>query len=261
MNPQTCEKTVHVIPGNAQYIGMRTEQQDAFAFSDVLDETVLSQQGALAVVADGMGGMRNGREASTIAVKTFLSDYCTRCVNNQIEEALDHAIRQANAAVYGLAAECGVVSQMGTTLVAAAVYGGALYWASAGDSRLYVYRDNFLIQQTQDHVYGTLLEEQTACGLITREDADKNEEKHALFSFLGMSGIERIDKNKVPIKLHAHDKILLCSDGLYNTLSYDEIADCLNGAPQQAADLLIERVKAKNLHHQDNMTALILEIY
>lgn len=248
-----------VFPANAQHKGMRDEQQDSFAFSDVLNDEELEKKGALAILADGMGGMLYGADASNIAVHTFLSVYIENKIHNDVQSALLNAIFFSNSAVNNLALSKNAEGKIGTTLTASVVYNSKLYWVSVGDSRIYVFRDNYLIQQTQDHIYGNLLAEQVASGIISSEEAQKSEEKYALFSFLGMPEIERIDYNKAPVKLLNGDKILLCSDGLYNVLSYDEMVACMKSDPQVAAETLVKKVLLKKRPGQDNVTVLVME--
>ena len=66
---------MQIIPGNAQHIGSRKEQQDDFGFSDIDNVTFINHGGVLAVIADGMGGLARGREASLIAKQTMLQEY------------------------------------------------------------------------------------------------------------------------------------------------------------------------------------------
>jgi PPM family protein phosphatase len=249
---------VHCItPGNAQHIGARTEQQDAFAFSDLTDHESVKKYGVLGVLADGMGGLRGGREASQAAVQTFLHTYLNSTFTS-IEERLDDALFIANKAVYELSLQKELQGQMGTTLIAAVIKDQYLYWRSVGDSRIYLYRQQKLIQLTKDHIYGTKLDEKAAQGEITTEEALHHPERNYLTSFLGLETIPETNCQPNPLVLLPADRILLCSDGLYGRLNELEVIQALDLNPQKAADHLIQSVLKKQHPRQDNVTAAIL---
>lgn len=246
-------------PGNAQWIGKRDEQQDAFAFAHIADDYFRSHGGALALVADGMGGMANGAQASRIAVQTFVAAYNEKTADEAVADALTRALEAANRAVWELAKDSAGEGQVGTTLVAAAVLGDQLYWVSAGDSRLYLYRaDGSLAQCTTDHNLLTDLMEKVRAGEMTRDQALQHPDAEAVTSFLGMQRIERIDRNLRPLPLAAGDRLLLCSDGLFGTLNDEELAAALADDPQQAAETLLQQVQARADEYQDNTTILVL---
>lgn len=248
-------------PGNAQWIGKRDEQQDAFAFAHIADDYFRSHGGALALVADGMGGMANGAQASRIAVQTFVAAYNEKTADEAVADALTRALEAANRAVWELAKDSAGEGQVGTTLVAAAVLGDQLYWVSAGDSRLYLYRaDGSLAQCTTDHNLLTDLMEKVRAGEMTRDQALQHPDAEAVTSFLGMQRIERIDRNLRPLPLAAGDRLLLCSDGLFGTLDDKELAAVLAGDPQQAAETLLQQVQARADEYQDNTTILVLGV-
>lgn len=248
---------LNIIPGNSQNIGSREEQQDAFLFSEMENPELVSRIGVMAVLADGMGGLRLGRESSSLAVKTFLVEYCSKRPEESITQELARAVRVANAAVFDMASRADLAWNTGTTLVAALIDLDELFWISVGDSRIYLYRDNHLRQLNQDHNYFNELKVQVEQGMISLEEADAHPEKNALTSYLGMDVLRDIDQNYEPIPLKAGDRILLCSDGLYGVLSEEEIIDALKLPAQEAADLLLEKTLAKGHRHQDNVTVAI----
>ena len=145
-------------PGNAQEIGGREEQQDAFAFSDIGDEAFADHGGVLAVVADGMGGLAGGRAASQTAVRTFLDAYCGKAPGDGIDTALDRAIHVANQAVCDLVSTRASDAERGTTLVAGVLHDDGLRWISVGDSRIYLVRSGHAEQVTLDHNYALELD-------------------------------------------------------------------------------------------------------
>jgi len=246
-----------VLPGNCQYIGARSSQQDAFGFSDKDDLAFVAHGGVLAVVADGMGGMAHGGEASHMAVRAFLHAYMAKSADETVPAALHRALDEANQAVISLAYQADA-EDVGTTLVAAVIHGDALHWVSVGDSRLYLWRDRQLTQLNADHIYANDLDRDAANGNISREDAENHPERRSLTSYLGLTRLDLIDHNPQPFPLFGGDRILLCSDGLYVALVESEIAPLFNRDAQQAAEDLVALVLAKNRPGQDNLTVAIL---
>ena len=130
--------------GNAQHIGSRPQQQDAFGFSDPSDARFVTHGGFLGIVADGVGGLTHGLEASQSAVRAFLQAYQQKSESESIPEALRRSLREANAAVLRVASEPSGEGA-GTTLAAAVLHETALYWIAAGDSRIYLLHEGRLI--------------------------------------------------------------------------------------------------------------------
>jgi protein phosphatase len=247
---------VKVVPGNFQAVGDRKEQQDAFGFTDKDDAAFVAHGGVLAVVADGMGGMALGRQASQRAVSTILKAYTAKSQDETIPVVLTRALRAANAEVVALAEEANLTGNVGTTMVAAVVHDGHLDWVSVGDSHLYLYRAGELTQLSTDHVYATVLNEAVRDGRLSQAEADCHPERQSLTSYVGVSDLTEIDSGSG--ELHVGDRLLLCSDGLYGALSDSEMARELHGDPHQAAEELINQALAKGHAHQDNLTAVVM---
>jgi serine/threonine protein phosphatase PrpC len=246
------------LPGNAQGIGTRAEQQDAFAFSDLEDAAFLTHGGALAVLADGMGGLRHGGQAAQTAVSAFLLTYESKQANEGVIMALDRALATANEAVHRLAWERQSEGELGTTLVAAVAQGGRLSWISVGDSRLYLYRAGVLYQLNQEHSYAEELDRQRAEGRISAAQARDHPDRRGVTSFLGLAAIPAVDRAAEPMPLQPGDRLVLCSDGVYGSLSEAELLAPLERDPQAAAETLVSTVLEKDNPDQDNCTVVIL---
>jgi PPM family protein phosphatase len=247
---------MNITVGNAQHIGARQEQQDSFGFSDPRAEAFVSHGGFLGIVADGMGGLSHGSEASHTAVQTFLQSYQSKVPSESIPDALSRSLSAANEAVVALADQLGSADGMGTTLAAAVVHHDSLYWISAGDSRIYICHGNRLVRVTSDHVYASLLNEEVAKGTLSRAEAQENSERAALTSFLG--DLKEVDRSLRPFALRKGDRVLVCSDGLYRALTEAEITKAFRRDPQTACDTLVERAIAKQRKQQDNLTIIAL---
>lgn len=248
-----------IVPDNAQHIGSRGEQQDSFCFSNPDDAPRLARNGLLAVVADGMGGMALGQEASRIACRVALEVYERPAPS--VFAMLDAIVAEATQAVHRRADEAGLAGDVGTTLVAVAVHADALHWRSVGDSRLYLFRDGHLTRLTADHIHGRSLLRAVGQGTLDREDALADPEFGALTSFIGLPEVQEVDGNVRPFSLCTGDRVLLCSDGLYNALSEADIEACLRAAPQgEGAHALVQTALDAQRPNQDNVTVSLLDL-
>ena len=202
---------------------LRATNQDSFIIDRVSPSTLL------AVVCDGMGGAAGGLEASSIACSVF-ADSVEADLERLEERAKDatpalcaRILRRgadfANAAVARRAAEDPGLAGMGTTLVAALVSGERVYVANIGDSRLYAIKDGEVSQVTHDHSYVQLLVD---LGRMTEEQALHSSQRNIITRAVGTA--EDVDCDIFTIDA-LPDAILLCSDGLTNMLSPDEIGE------------------------------------
>lgn len=246
--------------GNAQDIGTRKRQEDSFAFSDAANEITVKRGGILAVVADGMGGLNNGDKASTIAVSTFMKQYWQVVTEHTIEQSLRTALSAANEAVCDLANRSAGPDSAGTTLLAAVLHGDTLYWISVGDSRLYIRHESRLTQLSTDHVFSADLDKAVLQGRVEREIAETHPEREALTSCLGMAKLTRVDSG-IRRNIEPGDVILLCTDGLYKSVTKEAISASLSPADGSAADRLLDRLRRTPHPRQDNVTILTMEMY
>lgn len=249
---------MNILPGNATYQGKRPEQQDSFGFTRFDDRTFGAHAGVMAIVADGMGGFFNGAAASREAVAAMRSAYERKEKWESIPDALLRSLGRANMAVRNLASDIDKAGYVGTTLVAAVVFEDSLYWISVGDSRLYLFRDECLHRLTVDHTKERELMQQVDAGVLAEEDMMRDPERKALVSYVGLEHLDIIDRNETGYRLQPRDKLVLCSDGLYNALSEDEIAAALQGEPQVAAQALVHFAIDKDRPTQDNVTVIVL---
>jgi protein phosphatase len=247
------------LPASAQHIGDRHSQQDSFGFGDPDHREFVEHGGFLAAVCDGMGGMEFGDAASHTAMRAFLDAYQAKTAAESIPGALERSVRAANDEVVALAHEYGLSEGMGTTLVAAAFYNSALYYVSVGDSGLFHLRGGVLRMINRTHTFANQLDAAVARGAISRADAENHPERESLTSFIGAESLEEIDRNLEPFPLVEGDVVLLASDGLFKTLSQEEMIECVastSGNPLSCPEALVERTIAKKHEHQDNVTVL-----
>ena len=252
--------TLGICTGSAQIIGTRPEQQDAFGFTSLTEVDFIEHGGLLAVVADGVGGHAHGREASNKAVAAFIQNYLQKPRQVNIPEGLYQALMESNRAVVEFSESQGESENCGTTLVAAVLHPSSrsLYWIGVGDSRLYFFRGGQIAQFTMDANLGGHFIQKVVRGIITRKEMNAEENLHKLTSFLGMKKIGKIDRSIRPFQLHEGDAVLLCTDGVYQALSAEELAGYGLIEPQQACDWLMQAIITKNWENQDNATAAML---
>ena len=230
---------------------VRQENQDDYRAGELPGGAVW------ALVCDGMGGAKGGREASQGAcnvIENFFQEQYAQCGAGQEEPFLKKALLYANRFVFQKAAHEEALAGMGTTAVCALVRSGNVYLCHAGDSRAYLIRDGKLTQLTHDHSY---VQELVDCGTITEEEAEHHPQKNIIAKALGVD--YRLEPEFTAAKLKREDRLLLCTDGLTNMVPVEEMEELLaQGAFYDLPDRLIE---AANAHGgSDNITALLLAV-
>lgn len=234
---------------------VRTVNQDA-CYAD-------SPQARFFIVADGMGGHVGGQEASRIArdtVCSFLDNYWNS--NEASDTLLTKALLEANEAIVADQVQHPERADMGTTAVvlmfrdcASSSPKDRAWYAHVGDSRLYLWRDSELHQVTQDHTWVSMA---VKVGDLTPEQARSHPYRHVLSQCLGRKDLASIEVQ--PIEVKSGDRFLLCSDGLTEELSDEEISSYLTGenSSQETAAALVNA--AKDSGGRDNITVVIVEI-
>lgn len=259
----TKKQMVVVEVGSTQNIGKRNQQQDAFGFSDFTDELLCHEIGFLGVLADGMGGLEGGQVASQKAVKNIIDLYTNKALTEPIDTALLRSLEASNELVKQLGREYGSSGNMGTTIVCSVIKEGQLFYACAGDSRIYLVNQWRIHQLNVDHNYGILLDEKADMGIISWEEADNDKQRGHLISYLGIDKLEYISGNKEPLQLYKDDMILMCSDGLTNGLNDYEIHQLIKQYQGQSAqaisEALVNETLKRDLPYQDNVTVVVLK--
>lgn len=224
---------------------VRSANQDAF---------YLDPEGRFFIVADGMGGHAGGEEASRIATQVIQAYLVERWDSvTPTPTLLECAFLQANSAIVQDQQKYPQRADMGTTVVAVIFRNQQTYYAHIGDSRLYRFRVQ-LQQITQDH---TWVARALQFGEITPQSARIHPYRHILLQCLGREDVELIDVEALDVQ--AGDRLLLCSDGLTEELSDQQIASHLQYPDiDKAVFALVEAAKANGGH--DNITAVVVAI-
>ena len=223
---------------------VRKNNEDSLLLQDCSEQG----RGGLLVVADGMGGAAAGEVASRIAVDTVETVYGSDRAGDSPLAALERAVHAANRAVHAHAHHANSMNGMGTTCTAVAIVDGRVFVAHVGDSRAYVIESAGIRQLTNDHSLAA--EMSAANGTLSMRG------KNLLTRSLG--ALEQVEVDTVAEKslLKPGSSIFLCSDGLSNLISDEEIRDILTAeAADEACETLIELACGRGA--PDNVTVAI----
>ena len=240
--------------GNIQGVGARERQEDSFALLHAADAGEIARRGLFAVVADGMGGLEDGKQISEGAVDTLLQLFQALNDEGDIPRQLKEGICAVSDGLFQRFA-----GRSGTTVVAVRIFQDSLHWVSVGDSAIYLMRGGGVFQLNQEHTYlNQLYARELEQERIDKSRADQDEDARRLTAFVGMPQLEQVDYSLRPLPLQAGDRILLCSDGISGVLSPPELMEAMALEPDRGCSLLESMVLEKNLPEQDNYTGIII---
>lgn len=236
------------------------------------DNYLVDKRLGLYVVCDGMGGHAAGEVASALAVRTFheevkkevdmLVDYVAekagaeRVSKREISNMLEFAVGRASAKVYAEAMRDEKKRGMGTTLVAVVIAGQTAFVTYVGDSRLYLLRDGLLEQVTEDHnVFNELIKRKK----MPREKAAQVAQRNAITRAVGV--YEHAEPDSVVLDLVAGDRLLLCSDGLYQYFE-DTLEDLSDRMGADDLDVAVRGLidRSNEAGGSDNITGVLLRV-
>lgn len=233
-------------------VGMvRSENQDAYG--QFRDNGASGSEEQLFILADGMGGHVDGREASHLAVEEVQKAFFTPA-EASVSRRLLSAFEAANERIVRQSEGYDGVEKMGTTCTALVLTGDEVHIAHVGDSRAYRITRDAVIQLTRDH---TLVEEMMRQGVLTESEARNHPRRHALTRALGIEPVLQVDLID-PLPIRPGEWYLMCSDGL-SRVDDDELRTVVTSeAPQHACERLVQMANDRGGH--DNVTVLLLEI-
>lgn len=230
-------------------IGQRRQVNQDYVYASV---EAVGNLPNLFVVADGMGGHNAGDYASSCAVHVLV-DTVREDANYDPIKIMRYGIESANLKILEEAAKSEARKGMGTTMVAATVVGNYVYVANVGDSRLYVIHQG-IRQITKDH---SLVQEMVRLGEIQEEEAINHPDKNIITRALGVT--RSLDVDFFDLEIGPDTMILMCSDGLSNMVTNEEIADLLGrpGNLKEKGKALIRLANANG--GKDNIAVVLIE--
>ena len=212
-----------------------------------------------AVVADGMGGHNAGEVASSLAIHVAC-DYIDANFEPErgaegVKELLARALTYANNSVFSSGSTKSGLKGMGTTFTMLFICGDRAVAAHVGDSRLYRIRGNEIKMLTRDH---SLVEELVEIGSITKAQAQEDPRRNVITRAVGAAA--EVDADIFELDILKEDTYLLCTDGLTNQLTDEEILNIAlkEESPMHSAEKLIMRAKENG--GRDNITVVLLKI-
>ena len=229
----------------------RAENQDRVKTNNLANNVII------AVLCDGMGGQNAGSEASELAVNIIydriIEGYREDFDTNSIRNLLISSVAAANAVIFDIAKNDNSKVGMGTTCVAMLATKNSAYLVNVGDSRAYIINDDGIVQVTSDHTVVRLLYQQ---GKIEEKDIKSHPQRNYINKAVGVE--PNVEPDYFEINIPDNSKLLLCSDGLSNYCSDDEIFDIVskNNIIETAGELLINLA----LDHggNDNITLALI---
>jgi len=220
---------------------------------EINEDSILSlPERHLWVVADGMGGYEGGNVASAMVVRS-LESITAKDTLNELVNSIEDGLIDVNNRILEYADIMLDGRTLGSTVVSLIIKDrvGICLWA--GDSRLYRYRNRQLVQLSRDH---SQIEEQIQQGVLTAEEAINHPESNVITRAIGASAEIYIDINVFSTQVG--DIFLLCSDGLYNQVSEQAMAQTLSSLPiEESVDSLIQQA----LDHgaDDNVSVILVK--
>lgn len=235
------------------HIGMvRSENQDSFGKFPAQDFDLYTSKGQLFVVADGMGGHKGGKQASTIAVGAVGEKYFESAASPP--EALKEAILFANKKIYETANTSAELSRMGTTCTALILSKEEGIIGHVGDSRIYRIENNKIEQLTNDH---TKVQEMLREGVLTPEEAKDYPSKSVLARALGVEEKVKVDIIS-GIKIKEGQSFVICSDGMAKITEPEIVKIISEGSAESACGKLIDIANERG--GKDNVTVQVIKV-
>ena len=213
---------------------------------------------ALLMVADGVGGAASGELASSLATQVVFDRLRERASQGALKgaiviaDSLQQAVFAANQAIHEHSKQNRSHHGMGTTATVGLVVGGMVYFAQVGDSRAYIIREGVAKQMTKDQ---SLVQRMVDAGKLTPEQAERSEHRNIILQALGPE--KAIVPELTRDRLMNDDLLVLCSDGLSNQMTAQEIAAMASKKDdlEALAESLIQR--ALDTGAPDNVTVVV----
>jgi len=233
---------------------IRSANEDFLLFWEPDDEVEKQSRGAIALLADGVGGYGDGDIASRLAVTAALKAFREADPKTTDNQLLWRLFSTANLAVYDAGIERAASEQMATTLTVSLFRRNEIAVGHVGDSRAYLVHRGQIRQLTSDHTY---VEMQRKMSLISKEEAMASELRSVLTRSVGINPTVQVDYRRSV--LHSRDTVIQCSDGLHGCVTEDEMRDSVNRMPPGDACAHLVRLAEKR-GSQDNISVQVVRV-
>lgn len=237
--------------GASRTISDREVQEDEYGITE-------TEEGSMAVLADGMGKHFGGKIAARTAVQVFLDMFEDRNAFYNPQYSFRKAFQGANREILNQLEE----NQGSASVSAVMIKERKLYYATVGNVKAAVYRNRELVPVTSGHTINVLAKQKYKEGKLTRQEAVSLLDHHRLYNYVGQDGFRDVEFFDTPITLYGGEYVLLMTDGLYETARWKDIEDCLEegGSCQEKAFKIIELVNKSQEEEKDNAAVVVLQI-
>lgn len=237
--------------GASKTIGDRELQEDEYGITETED-------GIMAVLADGMGKQFGGKIAARTAVQVFLDMFEDKNAFYNPQYSFRRAFQGANREILNQLEE----NQGSASVAAVMVKERKLYYSTVGNVKVAVYRNRELVPVTSGHTISMLAKQKYKEGKLTRQEAVSLLDHHRLYNYVGQDGFRDVEFFDTPISLYGGEYVLLMTDGLYETVRWKDIEDCLEveGNSQKKAFAIIELVNKSQKEEKDNAAVVVLQV-
>lgn len=237
--------------GASKTIGDRELQEDEYGITETED-------GIMAVLADGMGKQFGGKIAARTAVQVFLDMFEDKNAFYNPQYSFRRAFQGANREILNQLEE----NQGCASVAAVMVKERKLYYSTVGNVKVAVYRNRELVPVTSGHTISMLAKQKYKEGKLTRQEAVSLLDHHRLYNYVGQDGFRDVEFFDTPISLYGGEYVLLMTDGLYETVRWKDIEDCLEveGNSQKKAFAIIELVNKSQKEEKDNAAVVVLQV-
>ncbi len=237
--------------GASMTIGNREIQEDNYNFIE-------SDNGFLAVLADGMGKKFGGKISSQIAVNTFIELFEQFNAFDNPNYFFQKAFNLANKEILKVLDD----DRCGACVASILIRNDMLFYSLVGNIKIAVFRNGDLIPISIGHTINMLAEDKYKTGKLTRQSAISLLEEKRLYNYVGQDGFKNIEFFDEPISLKYKDVVALISDGVYEFLSWKEIereiANRIN--IQKTAFNIIEKINISEKDNKDNASIMLIQV-
>ena len=233
---------------------VRAKNEDSVGFRAPEEEEEWRRRGAVCILCDGVGGQGDGDKASQLAVKTALEAYAGAAPGTPPSALLRQMFNTANLAVFDAAMENrNAKTRMATTMSVSLLRHHEAHIGHVGDCRVYHIHGREITRVTTDHSYTGM---QMKLGLISAQEAANSDLRCVLTRSMGKDPMVQVDF--YTIQINPGDFILQCCDGVYTSMSEQEILEIVNRKPEQACNELIALCERRG--SDDNLSVQLIQI-